>query len=266
MRLEKHTDEEIKVAQEESGFSVPTEQDMKEWEQIHKMINMKHAELHEALGGATIINLDLVVRPLLTGKKAQCVARGRGFSTILELLYNPVSDTHFPWAGSGMAGYEYLTDEVFKGTDLEFIRRTVLCQFMCKLIEIDRGDTKKLEYWVKRFAATFEKLAESEKIKYGILAPFMALPLADLAAESAGDQALRVAQKAGAQLSSEKLDEITAMKNKMYDEAPTRRILLMVYPYSHLEREELNEWLGNEAFTEEGALGSDDWTNLPECP
>jgi hypothetical protein len=261
MRLEKHTEEEIEAARSESGWALPNEEQIKEWTKVHDKLSQDLAE-RDLQRQLQVINLDHVIWPYLS-RMGQMVARGKGTSTVLELLHNEKSGAYFPWAKSGILGYDYIDEAVFEGSGIELTRHCVFCRYMCKVIEIDKGDTEKLEYYVRRFAAVFNKLADSCKIQYGILAPFMALPLADIAAENAGMQALRAAQEAGVQLSSEKLQEIEDIKVKVREESKTRRILLMVYPYSHLETEELNEWMGNPVFVEEGGLGTDDWENLP---
>jgi len=267
MRLEKHTEDEIDRAREESGFARPNEDQIKEWRKVHEKMNADLAQAANNRISCYAIGLDQVIWPHLS-RMGQMVARGKGTSTVLELIHNNKSDVDFPWYKSGLIGYDYINEAVLEGMDTTFSRRSVFCRSLTKLIEIDKGDTEKLEYWVKRFAVLFNKLANACKIQYGILAPFMALQLADKTAESAGEQALEqarlVAQAAGARIPPEKLAKIEATKAKIRVESKTRRILLMVYPYSHLEREELNEWLGNEAFVEEGGIGSDDWAGLPD--
>ena len=259
MRLEKHTPEEIDQAREESGFSNPSKEDMEEWTKLHEQLHTDVAGRAAKLGG--VISLQGVILPLLS-RQGLVVARGAGTSTVLELLKNKENGMCFPWYRSGLLGYEYITQEALKGMECEIT--TVLCRFAGKVIEIEKGDDAKLEYWVKRFAALFNHLADNDKIKYGILAPFMALPLANLSAESAGEKALRIAQETGAQLTRDKLDEIKEVKIRVEAESPTRRIALMVYPYTHLENEELNEWLGNPVFVEEGELGTQEWDGLPD--
>ncbi len=262
MRLEKHTDDEIRMAKEQSAPSIPPSKDeLEEWNIVHKKMNADLARKADEQLGSQIISLQGVILPKLKGH-ALALAQSNGCSTVMELMYNPASGHHFPWKGSGLTGYEYIDEKALKGLELQ--RRTVLCQFMAKLITIDKGDNDKLEYWVTRMAAAFTKLADADKIEYGILAPFMALPLADLDAESAGNAALRIAMESGARLEPGTLAKIQAIKDAKSKENSTRRLLLLVYPYTHLEREELNTWLGNEAFVEEGDIGSDDWTGLPD--
>lgn len=262
MRLEKHTEEEIELAKKESGIvTQPNEEQMQEWIKIHEDLNLKLAKNEANYLNGRIVDMQKVVLPHLDGR-ALHIARTKGYSTVLEILKNNKSGFCFPWHKSDIEGYEYITDEALAGGDFSVC--TVLCRYMTKLIEINVGDTLTLSHYVKRFALTFAKLAYHNKISYGIFGPFMALPLADVKAESDYNKALRVAQEAGARLTSEKLKELDEAKKRTHKEAKTRRILLMVYPYSHFETEELNEWLGNDAFVEEGALGSDDWSGLPE--
>lgn len=262
MRLEKHTDEEIELAKEESGDATPSKEELEEWKIVHNKMNADLVRKANEQLGCQIISLQGVILPYLEGR-ARRIAQTGGTSTVLELLRNEKTGVCFPWYQSGLLGSEYVTREALDGAGT-FAVTTVLCQFLTKQIEIDKGDNDKLEYWVKRLAATFTKLADAEKIKYGILAPFMILPLANLDAEGAGESVLRLAMESGARLSPEKIAEVQAIKDKITDECPTRRLLLMVYPYTHFEREELNEWLGNEAFVEEGALGTTDWDGLPD--
>lgn len=260
MRLDKHTNEEIEIAREESGFALPNSEQIEEWKKVHERINqdMARDDLNRRL---QIINLDEVIWPYL-GQMGKTVARIKGGSTVMELLRNEKSGVYFPWCKSHILGYEYITEAAIEG--IECTRHHVLCRYMCKVVEIDKGDTEKLEYWVKRFGAAFSKLAEAGKIKYGILSNFIALPLADLEAETAGQKAMRLAQEAGARIREAEKARIKATKEAAA-ESKTRRIALLVYPYSHLEIEELNDWVGNPLFVEEGDLGTTDWENLPEA-
>lgn len=221
----------IEVAKE-SGLTAIKRNDM-ELEDVHRLISLEPAQLREQLGGANTINLDGVIQPHLTSKKAQQVYRCKGSSTVIELLKNMETGACFPWYRSELSGYEYITKEAIEGMTLELV--IVFCRCLCKLVKIDSGDTDMFDYWIKRFAATFVKLADAEMIKYGVLMPFSALLIADL-----------------------------ADGGTVKHETSTKRIMLMVYPYSHLEVGELNEWLGNEAFVKEGAIGSYDWSGLPE--
>jgi len=260
--------EEIKEAQEQSGDATPTPEELEEWKKIHQQLNQDLAEREENRSG--IINLNKVIIPMFdpyVDKKTLTVIHGRGTSTVLELLRNKKSGACFPWCKSEILGYESITEAALEGAG-EFELVTVLCQYLCKLVEIKKGDTEKLEYWIKRFAGTFRKLAENDKIKYGMLSTFMALPLADFETESRiQKEYVRILKEISTDDSwkdgsgfSKKIEE---MRAEGYAKATTRRILLMVYPYSHYEREELNEWLGNPAFVEEGEIGSDDWDGLP---
>jgi hypothetical protein len=81
--------------------------------------------------------------------------------------------------------------------------------------------------WIRRFALLVNKLTEEDKISYGILGPPVSLPLATI-------------------------------------EHGRIRFMLLLYCFSDFEKDELNEWLGNPAFIDEGGLGTEDWTNLPE--
>jgi hypothetical protein len=237
---------------------------MTEWRKVHRALGENMAQqATETLVNQTI-SLQRVILPLLSAQGLR-ISRGMGTSTVLELLKNK-NGVCFPWYKSGLIGYEYITEKALEG--MECTIDTVLAQFLCKVIEIEKGDTEKLQYWIRRFAALFNHLADSGKISYGILGPFIALPLASSQREGwdklAGMHALRTAKEVGARLSEEALDKIEAEETKVQEEVTTRRIALIVYPYTHLEREELNEFLGNPAFVEEGESGTDDWSGLPE--
>ena len=80
--------------------------------------------------------------------------------------------------------------------------------------------------WPRRFALLINKLVDAGKIGQGVLAPPAAICLAPV-------------------------------------DAGQPRYLFVAYPHSDVSKEELNTWLGNEAFTDEGDLGSEDWDGLP---
>jgi hypothetical protein len=81
--------------------------------------------------------------------------------------------------------------------------------------------------WVRRFALLINKLVDAGKIDYGVVATPIVLPLAKIVG------------------------------------AP-HRWLICLYVFSDYSRTDLNEWLGNEAFVEEGEIGTDDWEGLPD--
>jgi hypothetical protein len=252
MRLAKHTQEEIDEAKKQSGDATPTPEQLAEWERVHQSLNRELSFSMQDNGVSTAItNIDNVVIPHL-GDAGQRIARCRGRSTVMEVLKNNKTDKVFPWHKSELTGYEHITEEAIDGLDCN--REFVLTVFLTKMITVDKGSN--IEYWIKRFAAMFNRLAYYDKINYGILSSFIALPLGDLDAEREVNQAVK-----NGVLDAKELSKI---RKKWTDKAKTMRILLMVYPYSHYEKEELNEWLGNEAFVEEGGLGNDDWSGLPD--
>lgn len=256
MRLSKHTPEEIEIAKKESGDATPTEEQLEEWKLIHNKLNKDHALSVESQIGCRIVNLDNVVWPML-GSYGKSVAHGKGSSTVMEILKNKKTGHHFPWCKSGLLGYEHITEEALEGIDCE--RVVVLCQFLNKVIEVEKGNIEQIEYWIKRFAALFNQLAYYGKIKYGILSTFMAMPLADIEAER---QVMEYAKSFPTTDGlSEKLDQI---RQEVMNKSKTMRVMLAVYPYTHFELEELNEWLGNPAFVPEGDLGTTDWSGLPD--
>lgn len=108
----------------------------------------------------------------------------------------------------------------------KYTRVTRIMLTLAKMIRVGHEVEEAPDEWVRRFALLVDKLAEDEKIKYGTLGP----PISMVLAKIDGDQ----------------------------------RMLLLLYCFSDLDREELNEWLGNEAFIEEGGMGTDDWSGLPE--
>jgi hypothetical protein len=107
----------------------------------------------------------------------------------------------------------------------EYTREVHTVLSLSKLVKL-KLDEPMPEEWIKRFALLIDKLAEAEKIKYGVLGPPVMLHLAIV--------------------------------------EPKRRVMLIQYCFSDESLDQLNEWLQNEAFIEEGGLANDDWTNLPE--
>ena len=260
MRLEKHTPEEIEEAKKESGHSIPTEEQLEEWKKVHTQINRRMASVGSG-SGLGIANLNTVIFPLL-GESALKVARICGTTTVLELYRNDKTGKHFPWSDSGLLGYDYITKEALEGLDLN--RTFVLCQFISKVIEVTKGNKEELEYWIKRFAAVFNRLAYYNKIDYGILSSFMALPLADLETEWRVQEYRKTLLKDGDLCSVEAEMAVSKIREESAAEAKTMRIALMVYPYTHFSPEELNDWLHNPAFVREGEIGTLDWSGLPD--
>jgi hypothetical protein len=261
MRLSKHTLEEIEEARSASRIEITTDEQWEEWKKIHQSLNRRIiSDAGEEGWGARITNLDGVIFPML-GDDGIKIARAKGTSTILEILRNNKTGKCFPWYKSGLLGYDHITEEAIEGADCDKV--FVFSRFLVKVIEVDKGDDEAIEYWIKRFAALFNRLAYYKKIEYGILSNFSALPLADLEAERKVQEAALGGLKSG-KSSDELADELTKIRKDAMEEAKTMRVALMVYPYSHFETEELNNWLGNHAFAEEGELGSGDWDNLPD--
>lgn len=97
---------------------------------------------------------------------------------------------------------------------------------LAKVVEFDKPIEELPEEWVRRFGLLVDKLAEADKIAYGVLGPPSTLRL-------------------------------KTIEDKY-------RLMIMLYVFSDLSLEDLNEWLDNEALVEEGGLGTTDWTNLPE--
>lgn len=187
---------------------------------------------------------------------------------------------------------EYLTDEakalyhsgkcfstveerrVFRkdGPDL-FDRQAVFCQFLIKAVPLD-GEGNLDPAWERRLALTFNKLVEAGKLELGVLGPAFRCDLAwgDVMMAS-GHVAhfperraivgiycfpsLETERAAGSQSCRRALGPFDDLQPTCGKEHQLIGMPLQV-------KDHLNEWLGNLAFVEEGAMGSQDWTNLPE--
>lgn len=108
----------------------------------------------------------------------------------------------------------------------EYNRETHIMMCLTKLVVFNEPVEDLPDEWVRRFALLVDKLAEAEKIDYGVLGGPIFMPLVQIEGK--------------------------------------HRIMIALYVFSDYEKEELNEWLGNPAFVDEGGLGDEDWTNLPE--
>ena len=108
----------------------------------------------------------------------------------------------------------------------EYTREIHIMLSLQKVVSFDDLPEDLPEEWVRRFALLVDKLAEADKIDYGVLGAPIFMDLAMI--------------------------------------GPKHRVLITLYVFSDFEKDELNEWLGNPAFVDEGGLGTDDWTNLPE--
>lgn len=108
----------------------------------------------------------------------------------------------------------------------KYTRVTRIVMTLAKLIYVPPSVDELPDKWVRRFALLVDRLAETGRIKYGTLGSPISMVLADI--------------------------------------SPDRRLMAALYCFSDFDREELNEWLGNEAFIKEGGIGTDDWSGLPE--
>ena len=99
---------------------------------------------------------------------------------------------------------------------------------LAKVVSFETMPSDMPEEWIRRYAMLINKLANADKLSYGVLGPPVFLSLAKLEGQ----------------------------------ERPYR-LMFCLYVFSDFKPEELNEWLGNTAFIEEGGCGHDDWSNLP---
>lgn len=116
-------------------------------------------------------------------------------------------------------------------TELVIDREKKHCQYFCKQVQLTDDLILPNEYVVK-MASIFNKLVDKDLIKYGCVSPAMVMRLADLRDK----------------------DGTIVYKN---------RAMLMLFVFSDFTYDQLNKELGDNAFVEEGNIGSDDWIALP---
>ncbi len=128
--------------------------------------------------------------------------------------------------------------------DCEYTKTLRFCAYFCKRVRLKMvDDVGHIPEWaLQKTAATMNQLVKDGMIDYGILAPPFGLPLAH--------------------------GKVQVGTNKVKDMgSPSVLICLYVYPTSDLHHgkvvKELNAHLKNDAFVQEGAMGSEDWDGLP---
>lgn len=203
-----------------------------------------------------VTDINRLVLPELS-EAGKIVAIYPGSEPIAELLRNKKTAKVFPWHRSGIMGYEHITDEALEGGQFDAVH--VHARHICKLTEVKKGESP--GYWIKRFAALFSHLADHGRIKFGMLGPFTAAPLADIETEKKISELIKSCEGTDPEALKNSIDEI---RQKGMADAATMRVALLACPYTLYEVDELNEWLGGQAFVEEGAIGTDDWSGLPE--
>lgn len=124
-------------------------------------------------------------------------------------------------------------------------------RYFCKIVDLSEG----IPDWLfPRLGTVFNALAEEGMVGYGSLAPVALLPLAS------GKQEVIDYEK----MQEQDIDEensyadLKTLPKKIQDMGPPRAAVLW-YVGSDYSKEELNEFLGNAAFVDEGELGDSNW-------